>query len=244
LVQPAQRRAGAAPGALGWSGRKRGRRDGCNDAVAAAAAAAARLPSSDACAAPPPSASPALPPPPQTEAELAQLELGDIERLAEEAAEWQERAGAALRLARQRLHAGGRAEQPDGGRSAGQPGNAAIATASSLNASPAEGAAQATAEPQRTTEPELTATAAPAAAPAPLLLALQLLLLLAAAAEVALLWGVGLAGRASGGVVRLPRSLVLAPVSAARGGVMAALLAADLALALGAALVRVCKEGA
>lgn len=180
--------------------------------------------------------------PPQTEAELAQLDLGEVVRLAAEAAELQERAGAALRLARQRLQGepGARSGSGDG-QAAGVEGGPAPASArsgspvgDSAHAEATRKAADLETASEHKAEPALgrKAAAAAPATPALLLLALQLLLLLTAAAEAGLLWCAGAARRASGGTLRVPRSLVLAPVGAARGGAVAALLAADVVLAL------------
>lgn len=298
---------------------------------------------------------PTPPPTMQTEAELAQMDLHEVEHLAAEAAELQQRAALVLRLAQQRMQQrgsssssaraeGGRTEVPSsagaaavggarkvpgssgggseelgvvghvgrsssaegaiGSRSAeeGAVGRASTAAqrpsgpVSQEEAAPSSGsgstaagssvqlhsravasssaapppapppaAAPAAPSPPPATQPpssrastdtsvvqpevvksaqELRAAAeagAPGREPAALLpqlliLALQLALLAAFAAEAALLWGAGVAQRATGGRLQLPRHLLLAPVNVLRGMAVVAVAGADLLLRMLAAL--------
>lgn len=156
----------------------------------------------------------------QTEAELRQLDLQEVQRLAEDAEELQARAAVALRLARQRMNEGGGA-----------------AFQCYVPGAPAAGPAAGSGRLGGGGGPvRAGGTRAGRLASAAAERLLQLYPLLLAVAEVVLLCGAGVVERASLGLLHPPRALVLAPVAAARAVACLALLLADAAAQALAAL--------
>lgn len=179
---------------------------------------------------------------PQTEAELAGLEWQEVEQLAAEAAELQQRAALALRLARQRMQGDGGSGGNGGSESGGlesyvpglvfRPSGRGMGGAGREDGVAVAGSMQSAGLAARSRS---AAPASPAADEGPALslqLPLQLALLLLAAAEAALLFCADLAQRASCGLLRLPRTLVTAPAGAVRAIVLTAVVCAELALRL------------
>lgn len=168
----------------------------------------------------------------QTEAELQGLDLGEVERLAAEAAELQSRAAVALRLARARMGGSGgsalaRFVIPEEHKEQRQ----AVAAEETWRAKGGTAVRATVAEAKQRQGDGSAGGTFPTAAG----MALQLYLLLLVLLESALLAGARLAQRASLGALRPPRELVLAPVAAARCALCLAMLAADVLFgALGA----------
>jgi hypothetical protein len=186
---------------------------------------------------------------PQTEAELQQLDYKEVERLAEDAADLQWRAATALRLARQRMNLGaaGIAQGPSKGFQAGFTREGPVrdlefpaGTREDAHPLPAPGSSRSPAtEAGRTRQPLHTSISRRRAADTQEGHGfLRLYLLLLAVAEVVLLWLAQLARCASLGVLHPPRSLVLAPVTAARSAVCLVLFVSDAARQALAALGR------
>lgn len=160
----------------------------------------------------------------QTEAELQGLDLGEVERLAAEAAELQARAAVALRLARARM--GGSGAAPSACFAIPEEHKVSAAAGSSPRGLGATSQHAVVAEAKQERR-KVGGFERGGALPANAGVALQLYLLLLVLLEGALLAAARLAQRASLGALRPPRKVVLAPVAVTRSALCLALLAAD-----------------